>query len=543
MSRAGGHVRRWAMGLSLSFLATCAGAASPMTLGVQTHFSQGWPISWLAKAEDVGAPAIRDSLPWATAEKQPGRYDFSKGGHIASACRAGLDVLVTLNPVNPVYDHGKVATSPIAQQAYAAYVAALAAHYPCIVGVEVGNEINAPRWFTGGPASELPSAYVGLLRRVRAALPTGGRRIAILGGSTNLIGTGFLERLFAAGMLELVDGVVIHPYRRNAEGVDLEIAGLRAAMRQYGPVKPIWATEFGDYFPTPEDAPPRLIKMVALMSADGVERAYWYALKDQTFFKNMGLFTETGPKPAKDAFQLAEWLLKQGAATRLEAPPGVYLFRFGNAAYVMWGTPRAVQFSGPARIRNARGVAMAGPVTLGDDPVVVTGATAYRFAPSPVVADSLIDFGRTPWSYLLGRSGRPALPMRWGNANWTSRFAAPGFGGFTVDAGAATAATTARPTYTIERYTAPAARTISISACFEKALEGQGMSVSVWHDDSRIFEGLLTERLALPTLAIAVQPGDTIDFRYAAGGTPGGNKLRRRIRLVDGAGVPPVTCG
>ena len=49
----------------------------PMVLAVQTHFSQGWPTSALNLAQQVSAPMLRDSLPWAAVERTRGSFAFS----------------------------------------------------------------------------------------------------------------------------------------------------------------------------------------------------------------------------------------------------------------------------------------------------------------------------------------------------------------------------------------------------------------------------------------------------------------------------------
>ena len=65
---------------------------SPMVLGVQTHFSQGWPASALALAQQVSAPMLRDALPWAAVEKVRGSYNLNSPAAqtLAAACKAGL---------------------------------------------------------------------------------------------------------------------------------------------------------------------------------------------------------------------------------------------------------------------------------------------------------------------------------------------------------------------------------------------------------------------------------------------------------------------
>jgi hypothetical protein len=270
----------------LAVVAACVIApatASALTLGVQTHFSQGWPVSVLDNASALGTVAIRDSLAWARGEPSPGAYAIAENDrHLELICERGWDAMLTLVPVNPNYDRGQTVHTEDGRRAFARYIRVLLDQTPdCIVAIEVGNEINGENGITGPARSDIPGFYTALLRAVRDEIKPAHPEVFILGGSTNVIGIGFLESLFEAGALDAMDAVVVHPYRAQAEGVDVEIDRLKQAMERHGGEKPIWATEFSDNYETPELAAAGLIKMVALMSASQVERAYWYALLDQ----------------------------------------------------------------------------------------------------------------------------------------------------------------------------------------------------------------------------------------------------------------------
>src|SRR5271166_5301550 len=89
-----------------------------------------------------------------------------------------------------------------------------------------------------------------------------------------------------------MDAVVIHPYRGQPEGVEEEIEALRRLMAQYGPVKPIWATEFSDIADmrkSRDDVARYLVRMSTLLLSAKVERIYWYLLRDFEEFTGLGL--------------------------------------------------------------------------------------------------------------------------------------------------------------------------------------------------------------------------------------------------------------
>lgn len=359
---------------ALLVVALMAGPAhAALRLGVNTHFDQGWPRAALAKVAQAGASSIRDTVTWGKVEQAPGRYSFTErnSGYVDQACRQGNEVLLVVLPRNRIYDGGRAVFSANGQRALGRYVGALVDRFACVVGVEVGNEINtaSANW----PSKDArPAMYVAMLKAVRAELSRRARRVALVGGSSIGVSVEFHARLFAAGELPLIDAVAVHPYVDAPERLIAQFDNLRRAMALHGAIKPIWATEFGNYYKTPDAAPPHALKVMTIMSAAGVDRAYWYALLDEPWFPNMGLYGAKGAKPALQTFQLAvRRLLAAGDARRSPSRPDAFVYRFGTGPYVMWGRG-ALSFGAGARALDARGRPIAVPQTLSDEPVVVT---------------------------------------------------------------------------------------------------------------------------------------------------------------------------
>ena len=355
-----------------------ADAAPPaMGLGVNTHFDQNWPRTALAKVAQASAPSIRDTVTWGKAEVQPGVYRFTdaNSGYVDSACRQGLQVLIMIAPRNDLYDAGMAVYSPAGQRALGRYIGALVDRFPCVMAIEVGNEINtaSTKW---PPSAEKPAMYVSMLRAVRAELNTRSRRVALLGGSSIGVSVPFHKRLFAAGELAVIDGVAIHPYIDNPDLLPGQLARLQQAMLAFGVSKPIWATEFGNFYKTPDAAPPHALKVITVMSAAGVDHAFWYALLDEPWFPNMGLFSTAGPKPALATFQLAvRTLLPAGNARALPfADRTAHVYRYGRGSYVMWGNGTPIHYPAGARAFDATGRPIALPPVLTAQPIVVTAA-------------------------------------------------------------------------------------------------------------------------------------------------------------------------
>jgi hypothetical protein len=263
---------------------TTAVALNPgMILGVQTHFSQG-----------AGTTQRLDS-----------------------ACAAGLKVILTATPKNPAYDNGAMVYSPQGQAAFGRYLNAVAARWrSCVVAFEIGNEVNTATGLVYPAGYDSAATYVATLRAVHGAVKPGNPGVALLGASTNMIGTGFIERMLAAGMRPYVDGVAVHQYRSHGDSTAWEIRNLRSAMSAAGGELPIWVSEFSHDLADRDEAA-QMLKTVTLLSASGVHAASWYALIDQASFPNMGLYASTSLKPTGHAYTLAQsQLLTRGRAVK-----------------------------------------------------------------------------------------------------------------------------------------------------------------------------------------------------------------------------------
>jgi hypothetical protein len=530
--------------------APAQGDAGPMVLGVATHFDQGWSRKLLA---DVGASritSIRDDLPWGKGEPVPGQYVFNDGnsGYVRAACDRGIDVLLMVEPRNEGYDNGQSAHSDRAQQAYARYLTKLLDHFgtTCVIAIEIGNELNG-----GGlrlPAGIDPAkTYARLLATIVRIVKPAHPEVKILGGSTNSIGTGYLEALFEAGALASSDGIVVHPYRDHPETVDFELRRLAAIMRRHGTPKPIWATEFGDEVDDPRLSAGILLRMLCLLGAAGVERAYWYALVDEPAYRNMGLYTaDHALKPAGEAARAAGRLLAGGARpSRVDVGDrGTFLYRIAPERYVMWGNRREISVRGDGRAFDARGRAIAMPRWVGSEPVILTGVTGYRFGPVKVYADSLYEFGDASWSYFARRRAGQLVPLALIDWDWTSFYGAPGLRPLELGAVTAIAAGDGgNPLSPTIRYTVPAALEAAIALCLTKKAAGDGMDIHIYHNGDAIWSGILIDRLHSVRPNIRLAKGDTLDFAFGPNRRAGDDALSYRIRISDPGVSKASLCG
>ena len=220
----------------------------PKGLGVATHFTDPSPGEMQRLAE-AGYRMIRTDLGWGGIERQPGRYDFAAYDRLmAHLKRAGVRPMFILDYGNRLYDHGQSPRSEAARAAFARFATAAASHFRGQGVVwEIWNEPNIQQFWKPQPDAQ---AYARLAietaRAVRAADPDA---VILAPGSSELPWT-FLETIFAAGLLEHIDAVSVHPYRdRPPETVLADYGRLRILIaRHASPARrmlPIVSSEWG----------------------------------------------------------------------------------------------------------------------------------------------------------------------------------------------------------------------------------------------------------------------------------------------------------
>lgn len=513
--------------------------AGTMDLGVQTHFSQGWNPNLITKLKALGVSEIRDSQPWAGVEKQAGTYSYSTGltNYMALAKDDGISALLTFSSANALYDGGHTPYTEAGRKAYAAYIVDVLTKYAGqIEEVEIWNEFNNAGAFTGPAAANKAAAYTALLKTVYETVKPLFPDVEILGGSTNSVGTGSLESVFKLGALDYMDGVVVHPYRATAEGLDGELIHLQEVMARYGAVKPIYATEFGSQFDDPADVPDFMLKMATLMSSAHVAEAYWYALIDQKFFANMGLLTTAGEaKPAAAAFIfLQDTLLPLGDAVRVDVgDPQALIYRFGTDTYVIWGSARDIRFDGGGQFYDARGEAIAAPPSIGDAPVVFKG-TGFNLGADRVVADSLYDYDQGVFQYFVKNAAGVHVELGLIDWEWTSYLGNKWTKPLRVNADSiAPAGTGAAPLQVVERYVSDRTQTIEIDASWQLGgTGGDGVDLHILVNGREIITKLVTDAFSLVDFRLTLEQGDMVDFALGPNQAVGGDSTARRITIT-----------
>jgi polysaccharide biosynthesis protein PslG len=220
----------------------------PEGLGVNIHFTHPGPGEMTRFAE-AGYRMVRMDFAWGGVEREPGRYDFSAYERLMSHLKqVGARPIFILDYGNRLYDQGESPHTDAARAAFARYAAAAARHFKG-QGViwEIWNEPNISQFWKPEPdASAYARLAVETARAVRVADP--GAVIVAPGSST--FPWPFLETVFAAGLLEQIDAVSVHPYRESApETAGADYGRLRALIaRHASPARlslPIISSEWG----------------------------------------------------------------------------------------------------------------------------------------------------------------------------------------------------------------------------------------------------------------------------------------------------------
>jgi len=300
--------------------------------GLNTHLATRYPdpnsmdIPAAAIAQS-GATWAREDIHWWRIQRSPDSWDWS---YTDAAMRAllqrGINVVGVLGHppgwATPYSGDDRESFSFYAPDPdqFAAFAYAVVSRYGRYVHHwEVWNEPDNPLFWKPAPD---PAAYAALLQRATFAIHRADPGAQVLLGGVNPFSTTFLTQLAQDGVWGSFDILAIHPYIDPATPEQGNIVAaadaVRALAAQLG-AKPIWVTEIGwasgssDHDPASKaDAQTQanlLVRGMLLLWRAGVERIFWYTLKDDPgnpyglFAAGAGYADYSQPKPAFHAFQ------------------------------------------------------------------------------------------------------------------------------------------------------------------------------------------------------------------------------------------------
>ncbi|WP_144098554.1 hypothetical protein [Croceicoccus sediminis] len=489
-------------------------------------------------------------MPWSFGERVKGTIAFTDetAQKLDTACDRGFRLILTQIPTHDAYDGGSFAYSADAQGAFAKYVNAVADRWgECIVAFEIGNEIN------GGNQLSFPSGYdpdatvVALMKAVHDAVKPSHPAIAILGGSTNMIGTGFQKKLFDAGMLKYADGVAVHPYSRHADGLPLELAKLRETIDSYGSDAEIWATEFGHDVPDYEEAAAQALKSVTLMSAADVDVAVWYALLEEQWYPNFGLYSGGTKRPMAHTIDFAQRkLMARGRATKVDVGNDmIFAYRFGSDATVVWGAPQTLSVSGADAAYDYKGQALSdsASIAISPRPTVIMGDITMRAGASGLIADTVLQYGQGAWRY-FARNAQGAYDELSYRSRWyDSLFMSDWDGTLALKAdGGVPARTGSDPMRVVWRYTAPKAMQVTVMGCFAKSPDGDGIDISIARNGTVSTSDIVSGGEKRLRTDLSLAQGDHVEFIAGPNQTYGGDDFDFRGRIFLQGQAGSVSC-
>ena len=548
-------------------------------VGVMTHFAHGWDLDVLPRLTATGVRHVRDEVYWDHIETGRGRFVFTPRfeRYMAALRKEDIRPLVPLTFENRNYDDGLTPHTDEGFDAYARYCVEVVRHYgKQIQAVEIWNEYNGG--FAKGPATEdRARTYAKMLRRAYAALKRERPDLVVLGGSTAGVPFPYIERLAELGALESMDALSIHPYRESDPPETLEpgIARLQSLLAQRSPKRPIpiWVTEVGWVARPPGDSSAPgvdeetqaayLVRAFALLLSAGVERVYWYQLREHGVDVGLGLLRSDKGYPAKPAYGAFTTLLAQfkGARTivREPAPEGVYSFRLerGDSApptRLLWSiAPRSVSPGGAKRLVRIDGKSEPVPdkIALSGTPLFLVGADTApppdlgRATASAPVFGSVAGFslrqGANRWSYgtLTLAEGEAAVftpADKHRVTDWKEEWIIPETPWSVSAEEQHPAVMAGRPVAAVRRWTSPRGGPVRVRARFHAGKQGDGVGVNILADGRvRFTEQIGGSRKPACEFDFecVLSPGGFLDFAVdpGSGGSPDYDATRVSIFL------------
>lgn len=212
------QVMGWLLWLSVAF---ATNASETMEVGVCMHMWQmNLPLLEVQKMMEMAqVTSWRDGLNWAAVERRPGVYRLPPQFEalmkaVDDAPSKGLRPMVIVGYGNPLYETGGLVTTPRARKAFADYASWLARRLKGKVRYyEIWNEWNIGAGSTTHPRTiGSVEDYVALVRVATAAIHKADPDAKVVAGGATNLDTSWFEAFGTTGVLDVIDGVSIHPY-------------------------------------------------------------------------------------------------------------------------------------------------------------------------------------------------------------------------------------------------------------------------------------------------------------------------------------------
>ena len=348
------QTRAWAFGITIALCLMWCGVAAPTALaagppppvpldgapfGINSHLAtRTFDLTVMQTAADLvaqsGAGWAREDIHWFRIQPRPDVWDWTFTDRaIALLHQRGIAIVAVIgHPPGWATPWPRDAAAGVSFHApdprrFAQFTAAVVTRYRSVVTHwEIWNEPDNVHFWKPAPDAR---AYATLLKWAAAAVRRADPSARIILGGINPFDTSFLTTVAAEGAWPSFDILAIHPYvnPRSPEQGQLERAGdaVRTVMDRYG-ARPLWVTEIGWSSGMGDRQPDGsideraqadyLVRALLLLWQGGVERIFWYTLKDDPgnpyglIAESDGYHDYSRPKPAWHAFRHLSTLLR-----------------------------------------------------------------------------------------------------------------------------------------------------------------------------------------------------------------------------------------
>lgn len=278
---------------------------SDASFGLNSHLATRYPdpTSMHVPADvvaDLGVTWVREDFHWHRIQPDRGVWDWSfNDAAMRELVRRDIQVLGVLGPAvgwatpytgDNRYDVSYYAPDP---DLFEDYVRGVVARYRRYVKHwEIWNEPDHAIFWQPAPD---PVAYAKMLIRVSRVIKEIDPEASVVIGGFNPYDPSFIRTVAEQGAWDAFDILAIHPYIDPATpeqgNLVAAIDMLYALMYQYGQ-RPIWVTEIGWAsgpgdrdavgFTDEQQQASYLVRSMLLLWSAGVERIFWYMLKDDS---------------------------------------------------------------------------------------------------------------------------------------------------------------------------------------------------------------------------------------------------------------------
>ncbi len=185
----------------------------PEGLGVNIHFT-GAPERDITLMKEAHIKFVRADLTWSQVERKQQEYDFTRYDKLVDALELqGIRVLFILDYGNKLYGQGRAIKTDTQRRGFAAFAAAAAARYKGRGIIwEIWNEPNIKKFWGDEPDVD---DYMALVEVTCEAIREADHDALIIAPATCGCDGGFIKKCAEHGLLELVDGISVHPYREG----------------------------------------------------------------------------------------------------------------------------------------------------------------------------------------------------------------------------------------------------------------------------------------------------------------------------------------